>query len=73
MGHALTRSEYRKRDELAKERAAVLKEVAQCDCNQLPKEPNEPQPGPYRGLNGTSHDIKGKHRDRLRFSSDEEE
>ena len=46
-GHALTCSEYQRRNNQAKQRAAVLKQVAQLECNQLPKqEPGESQPGP---------------------------
>ena len=46
-GHAFTHQEFRKCDDQAKQRAAVLKQVAQLECNQLPKQqPAEPQPGP---------------------------
>ena len=50
------------------------KEVAQHECNQLPRELNEPQPGPGPGpSSGASCGARGKHRDRLRSSSHEEE
>ena len=45
--HALTCSQYQKQTNAAKQRATVLKRVAQLDINQLPSpEPGEPQPGP---------------------------
>ena len=72
-GHALTCSEYQKRNNQAKQRAAVLKQVAQLECNQLPKqEPGEPKPGPVGESNGASHGGKGKQRDSTASSSDEE-
>ena len=52
-GHALTRSQYQKQTNAAKQRATVLKRVAQLDINQLPlPEPGEPQPGPSGESNG---------------------
>ena len=46
-GHALTRSQYQKQTNAAKQRATVLKRVAQLDINQLPLPvPGEPQAGP---------------------------
>ena len=60
-GHALTCSEYQKRHSQAKQRAAVLKQVAQLECNQLPtQEPGKPLPGPSGESNGASHGVKGK-------------
>ena len=74
VGHALTRSQYQKQTNAAKQRATVLKRVAQLDINQLPlPEPGEPQPGPSGESNGASHCVKGKQRDSTATSSDEEE
>ena len=73
-GHALTHSQYQKQMNVAKQRATVLKRVAQLDINQLPlPEPGEPQPGPSGESNGSSHCVKGKQRDSRATSSDEEE
>ena len=73
-GHALTHSQYQKQTNAAKQRATVLKRVAQLDINQLPlPEPGEPQPGPSGEPNGASHCVKGKQRDSTATSSDEEE
>ena len=73
-GHALTRSQYQKQTNAAKQRATVLKQVAQLDINQLPlPEPGEPQPGPSGESNGASRCVKGKQRDSTATSSDEEE
>ena len=73
-GHALTRSQYQKQTNAAKQRATVLKRVAQLDINQLPlPEPGEPLPGPSGESNGASHCVKGKQRDSTATSSDEEE
>ena len=74
VGHALTHSEYQKKMNEAKQRATVLKQVAQLDINQLPlPEPGEPQSGPSGESNGASHCVKGKQRDNTVRSSDEEE
>ena len=72
-GCALTHSEYQKQTNAAKERAAVLKRVAQLDINQLPKSKPGPQPGPSGESNGASRCVKGKQRDSTAGSSDEEE
>ena len=72
-GRALTRSEYQKQTNAAKERAAVLKRVALLDINQLPEAKPGPQPGPSGEPNGASHCVKGKQRDSTATSSDEEE
>ena len=73
-GHALTRSQYQKQMNAAKQRATVLKRVAQLDIKQLPlPEPGEPQPGPSGESNGASHCVQGKQRDSTATSSDEEE
>ena len=72
-GHALTRSEYQKQTNAAKERAAVLKRVALLDINQLPEAKPGPQPGPSGEPNGASRCVKGKQRDSTATSSDEEE
>ena len=73
-GHALTRSQYQKQTNAAKQRATVLKRVAQLDINQLPlPKPGEPQPGPSGESNGASHCVQGKQRDSTATSSDEEE
>ena len=73
-GHALTHSQYEKQTNAAKQRATVLKQVAQLDINQLPlPEPGELQPGPSGEFNGASHCVKGKQRDSTATSSDEEE
>ena len=72
-GRALTRSEYHKQTNAAKERAAVLKRVALLDINQLPGSKPGPQPGPSGESNGASHCVKGKQRDSTATSSDEEE
>ena len=72
-GHALTQSEYQKQTNAAKERAAVLKRVAQLDINQLPEPKSGPQPGPSGESNGASHCVKGKQRDSTATSSDEED
>ena len=72
MGHALTCQEIRKCDNQAKQRAAVLKQVAQLECNQLPKQqPGEPQPGPLGESNGASWCVKDKQGDSIASSSDE--
>ena len=74
VGHALTRSQYQKQMNAAKQRATVLKQVAQLDINQLLlPEPGEPQPEPSGESNGASHCVKGKQRDSTAISSDEEE
>ena len=73
-GHALTHSQYQKQTNAAKQRATVLKRVAQLDINQLPlPEPGEPQPGPSGESNGASHCVQGKQRDSTATSSDVEE
>ena len=73
-GHALTHSQYQKQMNAAKQRATVLKQVAQLDIHQLPlPEPGEPQPGPSGESNGASRCVKGKQRDSTATSSDEEE
>ena len=73
-GHALTRSQYQKQTNAAKQRATVLKRVAQLDINQLPlPEPGEPQAGPSGESNGASHCVPSKQRDSTATSSDEEE
>ena len=73
-GHALTCSQYQKQTNVVKQRATVLKRVAQLDINQLPlPEPVEPQPGPSGESNGASRCVKGKQRDSTATSSDEEE
>ena len=73
-GHALTRSQYQKQTNAAKQRATVLKQVAQLDINQLPlPEPGEPQAGPSGESNGASHCVPSKKRDSTATSSDEEE
>ena len=73
-GHALTHSQYQKQTNAAKQRATVLKRVAQLDINQLPlPKPGEPQPGPSRESNGASRCVQGKQRDSTATSSDEEE
>ena len=73
-GHALIRSQYQKQTNAAKQRATVLKRVAQLDINQLPlPEPGEPQPGPSGESNGASWCVKGKQRDITATSSDEED
>lgn len=45
---------------------------AKLECNQLPKESNDPQPGPSRVSNNASQCIIRKQQDRLKSSSDEE-
>ena len=73
-GHALTCSQYQKQMNAAKQRATVLKRVAQLDINQLPlPEPGEPQPGPSGESNGASCCVQGKQRDSTATSSDKEE
>ena len=73
-GHALTHSQYQKQMNAAKQRATVLKRVAQLDINQLPlPEPGEPLPGPSGESNGSSHCVQSKQRDSTATSSDEEE
>ena len=73
-GHALTRSQYQKQTNAAKQRATVLKRVAKLDINQLPlPEPGEPLPGPSGESNGASRCVQGKQRDSTATSSDEEE
>ena len=72
-GHALTHSEYRKQTNTVKERATVLKRVAQLDINQLPEPKPGPQPGPSGESNGASRCVKGKQRDSTATSSDEED
>ena len=73
-GHALTHSQYQKQTNAAKQRATVLKRVAQLDINQLPlPEPGEPQPGPSGESNGASHCVPSKQRDSTATSSDEKE
>ena len=73
-GHALTCSKYQRRNNEAKQRAAVLKQVAQLQCNQLPKqEPGEPLPGPSGESNGASWCVKGKQRNSTASSSDKED
>ena len=73
-GHALTRSQYQKQTKAAKQRATVLKRVAQLDINQLPlPEPGEPLPGPSGESNGASRCVQSKQRDSTATSSDEEE
>ena len=73
-GHALTHSQYQKQTNAAKQRATVLKRVAQLDINQLPlPEPGEPQPGPSGESNGASRCVPSKQRDSTATSSDEEE
>ena len=69
MGLALTHSEYQRRNNEAKQRAAVLKQVAQLECNQLPKQ----EPGTSGESNGASCGVKGKQRDITASSSDEED
>ena len=72
--HALTRSQYQKQTNAAKQRATVLKRVAQLDINQLPlPEPGEPQPGPSGESNDASHCVQSKQRNSTATSSDEEE
>ena len=59
--HALTRSQYQKQTNAAKQRATVLKRVAQLDINQLPlPKPGEPQPGPSGESNGASCCLPSK-------------
>ena len=61
-------------DECSKQRATVLKRVAQLDINQLPlPEPGEPQAGPSGESNGASRCVPSKQRDSTATSSDEEE
>ena len=73
-GHALTHSQYQKQMNAAKQRATVLKRVAQLDINQLPlPEPGEPLPGPSGESNGASRCVPSKQRDSTATSSDEEE
>ena len=73
-GHALTYFQYQKQTNAAKQRATVLKCVAQLAINQLPlPEPGEPLPGPSGESDGASHCVKGKQRDSTATSSDEEE
>ena len=73
-GHALTHSQYQKQTNAAKQRATVLKRVAQLDINQLPlPKPGEPQPGPSGESNGASRCVPSKQRDSTATSSDEEE
>ena len=73
-GHALTSSQYQKQTNAAKQRATVLKQVAQLDINQLPlPEPGEPQAGPSGESNGASCCVPSKQRDSTAASSDEEE
>ena len=50
-GHALRHSQYQKQTNAAKQRATVLKRVAQLDINQLPlPEPGEPPTRTIRGI-----------------------
>ena len=73
-GHALTHSQYQKQTNAAKQRATVLKRVAQLDINQLPLPvPGEPQPGPSGEPNGASRCVQDKQRDSTMTSTDEEE
>ena len=73
-GHALTRSQYQKQTNAAKQMATVLKQVAQLDINQwLLPEPGEPLPGPSGESNGASRCVQGKQRDSTATSSDKEE
>ena len=73
-GHALTRSQYQKQTNAAKQRATVLKRVAQLDINQLPlPKPGEPQPGPSGESNGASRCVPSKQKDSTATSSDKEE
>ena len=73
-GHALTRSQYQEQTNAAKQRATVLKQVAQLDINQLPlPEPGELLPGPSGESNGASCCVKDKQRDSTVSSSDKEE
>ena len=74
MGHALTHFKYQRRNNEPKQRAAVLKQVAQFECNQLPKqEPGESLPGPSGESHGASQNVEGKQRDSTASSSDEED
>ena len=73
-GHALTCSQYQKQTNAAKQRATVLKQVAQLGLNQLPlPEPEEPQPGPSGESNGASCCVQSKQRDSTVTSNDEQE
>ena len=73
-GHALTCSQYQKQMNAAKQRATVLKRVAQLDINQLPlPKAGEPQPGPSGESIGASRCVPSKQRDSTATSSDEEE
>ena len=72
--HALTHSQYQKQTNVAKQRATVLKRIAQLDINQLPlPKPGEPQPGPSGESHGANRCVQGKQRDSTATSSDEEE
>ena len=72
-GHALRHSEYQKKTNKAKQRADLLKQVAQLDINQLTSEMlGEPLPGPSGESNGASHCIRSRQRDSTTTSSDEE-
>ena len=74
MGHALTHSKYQRRNNEAKQRTAILKQVAQLECNQLPEqEPGEPLPGPSGESIHACPGVKGKQRDSTASSSDEED
>ena len=71
-GCTLTCSEYQKQTNAAKERATVLKRVAQLDINQLPKPKPGPQPGPSGESNGASWCVKSKQRDSTSSSEEED-
>ena len=72
-GRTLTRSEYQKQTNAAKERAVVLKRVALRDINQLPEAKPGPQPGPSGEPNGASRCVPGKQRDSTAATSSDEE
>ena len=72
--HTLTHSQYQKQTIAAKQRATVMKHIAQLDINQLPlPEPGEPLPGPSGESNGASCCVSSKQRDSTTTSSDKEE
>ena len=64
-GHALTHSQYQKQTNAAKQRATVLKQVAQLDIKQLPlPEPGEPLQD-HQGNPMVPGCVKGKQRERV--------
>ena len=57
-GHALTCSEFQKRNNQAKQRAAVLKQVAQLECNQIITNRNKLISYPHAAITQSLKDIQ---------------